>query len=202
MGLSHLALPEDEYGPEWAPRWSDDQLLIALRLQELNDRGLPSMERLNILMDTAFDNSTVDAPIQPFLYPVWDIEDIEDGDLSKVHYDGIAVACPEWLTEEGAEAQRAYFDDEVAADGWAVDWHGLGVREFPYVRSNSVLGLLYQRELDAGEGRVYRPHFHVVRRSEHEARRPVGLLITTAAGDDLTHDVLEVMFQHLMEAVR
>lgn len=194
---SHPALAEDEYGPEWAPRWSDDQLLVAIRLQELNDRGLPSMERLNLLMDTAYDNSTLEAPIQPFLYPVWDEEDVEDGRAA--HYDGIAVACPEWLPEEGADATRMFFDAEVTADGWAVDWHGLGVAEFPYVRVNAVLTLMYQRELDEGEGRLFRPHFHVVRRAEHDARRPVGLLITTTAGDDLTYDVTEAMYRQLME---
>lgn len=190
-------LPEQQAGARWEPRWSDELLMAAIPMEGTNDRGLPGMERLNVLMDLAHDSSTgPEVMIQPWLYPVYGLEE------PFVPFEGIAVACEDWIEEEGPEAQRMYYEDEDRDDGWRVSWHGQGVREFPFGRSNACLALLYQRELDEGVGRLYRIHFHVVRNTEHDTRCPIGLLITTSDGDDMSADVVRALYDQLMEETR
>lgn len=175
---------------EWMPRWTDDQLIAAIPLQQINNQGLSDIERLNELMDSAY----VDGH-QPFLYPVWSIEDTHK-------FDGLIIAVPEWLEEfggEGHQGQRQFYEMQ-GDDGWTINWHHKGVFEFPYERINDCLYLLYQRELDDGIGRTFKVHFHIVRKAEHDARNPVGILLTTADGDTFDYDVTHAMYHNLMES--
>jgi hypothetical protein len=174
---------------EWMPKWSDDMLAAAIKLQGINDQGLPDIDRLNELMDSAHNDGW-----QPFLYPVWAIQDTQK-------FDGMIVAEPEWLEEfggEGHQGQRQFYEIQ-GDDGWTLNWHHKGVVEFPYERVNDCLYLIYQRELDEGLGRTNKIHFHIVRRAEHDARNPIGILLTTADGDDLDYDVTHAMYHNLME---
>lgn len=183
-----MSTKSDQY-EEWMPRWGQDQLMAAIPLQELNERGIPDVERLNELMDSAYNDGW-----QPFVYPVWAIEDTHV-------FDGLILAQAEWLEEfggEGHQGQRAFYEAQ-GDDGWTINWHHQGVVAFPYERVNDCLYLLYQRELDEGIGRTFRIHFHIVRRSEHDARNPIGILLTTASGDDLDYDVTHAMYTNLME---
>lgn len=185
--MSNSSKPELD---RWAPRWGDDQLYAAIPLQRLNKRGIPHLDFLNELFDSAYrDNQRV------YIYPVWEEPENED-----VYFVGLAIADEEWITE-GPEGQRQYWLEQMAQDpGWAIDWTGQGVLEFPFERINECLYLLYQRELDEEIGRYCRIQFHLIRAKDHDERYPIGILLTTTYGDEMSPEVAKAMYNQLMES--